>query len=153
MFQLCLFSGLEKEAKTRKSTICALEVQSHKYFFGRVYMSLYLRIVLILISSLSFIYILSKVRKSKVKVDFTFFWILFSLFLLLLSIFPKIADLGAKLVGIISPLNFVLLLIIFLLLYKVFTLTLQFSNLQQRFEQLVQTLALKEKNNKDELKG
>lgn len=108
-------------------------------------MSLYLRIVLIIVSFVYFIFIVRNIRKSKVKLDNTFFWIAFSFFILILSLFPKIADYGANLVGMISSVNFVLLFIIFLLLYKMFTLTVQFSRLQQKFEELVQNIALKNK--------
>lgn len=112
-------------------------------------MSLYLRLVLIVVSLLSFIFVVTNIRKSKVKMDTTFFWVAFSIFVLLLSIFPKIADWGAKMVGIAAPLNFVFLLIIFLLLYKTFTLTIEISRLQQKVEELVQNLAVKDKE--DEL--
>ncbi len=102
---------------------------------------------MVIVSFFSFIFVVTNIRKSKVKLDNTFFWVAFSFLTLLLSIFPKIADYGARIAGIISPLNFILFFVIFLLLYKVFTLTLQLSRLQQRFEDLVQNLALKEKEN------
>lgn len=108
-------------------------------------MSFYLRIVLIFVSFVSFLFIIRNIRKSKVKLDSCFFWILFSIFMLILSIFPQLAEYGAKLIGIVSPVNFVLLIIIFLLLYKAFTLTIQLSRLQGKVEELTQNLALKEK--------
>ena len=112
-------------------------------------MNLYLQSILIFVSIISFLYIITSIRKSKVKLDYTFFWIGFSLILVLISVFPKIADFGAKLTGISSPVTFILVVIIFLLLYKVFTLTLQMSKLQERIEKLTQNLALKEKGEKD----
>ena len=112
-------------------------------------MNLYLQSILIFVSIMSFLYIITSIRKSKVKLDYTFFWIGFSLILVLISVFPKIADFGAKLTGISSPVTFILVVIIFLLLYKVFTLTLQMSKLQERIEKLTQNLALKEKGEED----
>ena len=112
-------------------------------------MNLYLQSILIFVSIISFLYIVTSIRKSKVKLDYTFFWIGFSLILVLISVFPKIADFGAKLTGISSPVTFILVVIIFLLLYKVFSLTLQMSKLQERIEKLTQNLALKEKAEED----
>lgn len=103
-----------------------------------------LRIVLIAVSVLFFCYIIVSIRKSKVKIDALFFWILFGLFLVLLSVFPKIAEIGTALTGFYAPVNFVLITIIFLLLYKLFSLSLKVSQLQSKLDSLVQHLALKE---------
>ena len=112
-------------------------------------MSLYLQCILILISLCSFIFVVRNIRKSKVKLDYTFFWILFSIALLILSSFPKIADIASKLIGIQSPVTFILVSIIFLLLYKCFTHTMQISKWQEKTEQLTQHIACKEKEEND----
>ena len=103
-----------------------------------------LRILLIIISTLTFIYIIFNIRKAKVKIDALFFWILFGLFLIVLSIFPQLANLGTMLTGFYAPVNFVIITLIFLLIYKVFTMSIKLSKMQSRLDELVQKLALKE---------
>ncbi len=109
-------------------------------------MPIYLQCVLIFFSALFLVYVVSQIRKQKVKLDFTFFWILFALFLLIISIFPDLVNFGSKLAGISNHVTFVLVLIIFLLMYKIFSLSLHMTILQQKLEKLVQELALKEKD-------
>ena len=116
---------------------------------ARLIMPLYLQCILIFASALFFIYVTTQIRKAKIKIDFTFFWIIFALFLLVISIFPDIVNWGAKLAGISTPVTFVLVLIIFLLMYKVFSLSIHISIMQEKIEKLVQELALKEKENEE----
>lgn len=103
-----------------------------------------LRILLIVISTLTFVYIIFNIRKAKVKIDALFFWILFGLFLIILSVFPQLANIGTMLTGFYAPVNFVIITIIFLLIYKVFTLSIKLSKLQSKLDELVQKLALKD---------
>ncbi len=103
-----------------------------------------LRILLVIISVLTFAYIIVNIRKSKVKLESLIFWIIFGLMLILLSVFPKIAMFASTLSGFYAPINFILVSIIFLLIYKVFTLTMQLSQVQQKLEELVRHIALKE---------
>ena len=105
--------------------------------------------VLISASVLFLLYVVIQIRKSRIKIDFTFYWIGFGLILLLLSIFPDIASHGARIVGISNPVTFVLVLIIALLLYKVFSLSVHITKLQEKLDKLVQELALKNKEKVD----
>ena len=116
-----------------------------------------LQILLIIISVLTFAYIIVNIRKSKVKLESLIFWIIFGLMLIVLSVFPRIAIFASSLAGFYAPINFILVSIIFLLIYKVFTLTMHLSQIQQKLEDLVRYIALKEtekekteKQNKDE---
>lgn len=113
-------------------------------------MTLWLRILLIVVSVLTFSYIIVNIRKSKVKLEALIFWIIFGLMLVLISIFPQIANFASSLAGFYAPINFVLTSMIFLLLYKVFTLTMHISTLQQKLEELVQYIALKEAQEKSD---
>lgn len=105
-------------------------------------MTTLLRIMLITISIITFIYIVINIRKARVKLTALFFWLLFGMFLIFLSVFPQIAEIGTKITGFYAPINFILVLIIFLVLYKLFSLTLHLSQLQQKVEELTQRLAL-----------
>ena len=112
-----------------------------------------LHVLLIVISVLFFFYIVQNIRKSKVKLDYVFFWIIFSLFLIIVSIFPSLVTKIKTLLGISSDVNFLFMFIIFLVSFKSFTLSLQLSRLQEKFEALVQNIALDdyEKKRKDKV--
>lgn len=83
-------------------------------------MSNCLRIILIMVSVMTYFYIARKLKKSQLQVMDAFFWIVFSFVLMVIGIFPGIAIFLAKIVGIQSPVNFVYLVVIFLLILKVF---------------------------------
>lgn len=112
-------------------------------------MPVVLRIVLIVSSILMLIYMLKKVKKSKVQIEHTIFWIIFGVFLILISLIPQIVYLFAHLLGIQSPANLVLVFIIFILLIKQFLMTIEMSQLEIKIRELVEEIALKEKKMKN----
>ena len=74
------------------------------------------------------------------------FWIFFSVVLLIFSVFPKLAEIIASALGIVSAVNFIFLFIIFLLLINQYQLTVRLSKLDTKFKNLVQTIALRGKD-------
>lgn len=108
------------------------------------------RILLIIAAVLSFMFMISNIRKSKVRISDTIYWFLISALLILLAVFPQIAFFFGELLGIISTVNLVFLVIIALLIFKIFTMTLRISELDLKLEELAQTIALK--NAEDEEK-
>lgn len=112
-------------------------------------MPVVLRIVLIVSSILMLIYMLKKVKKSKVQIEHTIFWIIFGVFLILISLIPQIVYLFAHLLGIQSPVNLVLVFIIFILLIKQFLMTIEMSQLEIKIRELVEEIALKEKKDEE----
>lgn len=66
-------------------------------------MSNCLRIILIMVSVMTYFYIARKLKKSQLQVMDAFFWIVFSFVLMVIGIFPGIAIFLAKIVGIQSP--------------------------------------------------
>ena len=112
-------------------------------------MPVVLRIVLIVSSILMLIYMLKKVKKSKVQIEHTIFWIIFGVFLILISLIPQIVYLFAHLLGIHSPANLVLVFIIFILLIKQFLMTIEMSQLEIKIRELVEEIALKEKKDEE----
>ena len=108
------------------------------------------RIILILASLGTWIYISRKLKKAQVDTHDTIFWIFFSVILILISLFPRIADWLSARLGIYSTVNMVFLIIIFALLLRVFLLTIKCSQMDHRIKILVEELALREK--KDEKK-
>ena len=105
-------------------------------------MSLTLRIALILVSFLVILFVLKRIRRTKLYIDDAIYWIIFSVLLFVISIFPQIAIFAAELLGIQSPANFVFLLIIFVVLIKLFNLSIELSVQRHRLNRLVQKLAL-----------
>lgn len=115
-------------------------------------MSIYLRIILVVISMLSMLNILKRVRKSKLQIEYSIFWIVFSILLILVAVFPQPMFVLAQILGIQSPANMVFLFMIFILLIKLFNMTIEVSQLQYKQQELVQKIALDE-NKKTEKKS
>ena len=107
-------------------------------------MSIQFRIILIIVAFITAVSILRKIRKEKVQIQYSIFWILFSLLLLVLAIFPDLLIRLARVFGMGSPANLVFLIIIFLLLVKAFNLTVEISALEVKLKELTQRIALKE---------
>lgn len=68
-------------------------------------MSIVLRIILIVASLLTILYMMRKIRQSKVQIEDSIFWVIFSVILLVVSIFPGLADFFTRLLGIYSTVN------------------------------------------------
>ena len=107
-------------------------------------MSVALRILLIVVSVMNTLNILRRIRKSKLQIEYSIFWLLFSMVLIVISIFPQIVIKLAQLIGFQSPANMVFLLVIFALMFKSFQSTVEISQLQYKIEELTQKIALEE---------
>lgn len=114
-------------------------------------MSTSLRFVLIFLSLVSLLFIIKKIRNSKMQIEYSIFWIVFSMLMILVSIFPNIIYVLTNKLEIMSPANFVYLFIIIILLIKVFMITIEHSRLEKEFKDLVQQIAINEKLNLDKV--
>ena len=103
-----------------------------------------LRIVLIVVSILTTILIMRRIRQSKLQIEDSIFWIGFSSILILFSLFPGLPDLLARLAGTYTTANFIYLAVIFLLIVKMFHMSIKMSQLETRVKELVQEMALEE---------
>lgn len=108
-------------------------------------MTLEFRIILVIASVLTVALILARIRKSKVRIDDSVFWILLSAFILLISIFPGVADAVTGALHIYLTTNFLFTFFIFLLLMKLFFLSVEVSQLKSKVEKLTQENALANK--------
>ena len=106
-------------------------------------MSLTLRILLIMASAATVIWILYKIRRLKVKMEDTIFWIFFAGILLVMGVFPEIVYRLTDLVGIMSPANLVFLIMIIILFEKIFTLSIIVSQLEEKIMILSAEVALR----------
>ena len=108
-------------------------------------MSIAFRITLIIVSVFTLLYMCKKVKQEKLQIEYSIFWTLFAIMLVLFSIFPQIADWMSELVGVYSTTNF-----IFLLLVKCFQLTMDISKLDNKVKELVQKIAIDEKEKREQ---
>lgn len=98
------------------------------------------------------VFIIRKIRQSKVQIHYAVFWILFSVCLLIFSIFPELSITLAGAIGIYSSTNFIFLVILFAVIIKLFFNTIEISNLEYKIKELSQKIAIDEKEKKDNMK-
>ena len=107
------------------------------------------RIILIIVSLLTMSFMLRKIRQAKVQIEAAMFWVIVALILVVFSLCPAVADACARLLGIYSTPKFLCLFMIFLLMVKVFSMTLQVSQLESKQKELVQKIALAQKEQEE----
>lgn len=108
-------------------------------------MSLYLRILLIVMSLLAAVYAVRQIRKSQMKIENAIYWFMFILIIIVLSVFPEPAMILARILGIESPVNLIYLAMIFLLLVKVFSLSVKISQMEYKIGILAQEAGIMKK--------
>ena len=112
-------------------------------------MTVIFRVILVIISILTMAFMMRKIRQAKVQIEAALFWVIMALILVVFSLFPAVADACAHLLGIYSTPNFLFLFMIFLLIVKVFGMTLQMSQMESRQKELVQRIALDQKDREE----
>lgn len=105
-------------------------------------MSLVLRIALIIAAICTVFFLLYSIKKSKMRIEDSLFWISFSLLVLLLSVFPGIASYCSYLLGFQAPVNFIFLFFIFILIVRDFFANRRISQLENRVKELAQQVAI-----------
>ena len=113
-------------------------------------MSIMLRLVLVVVSIVTFMIMVKRIRQAKVQIETSLFWIIFAAVLLLISIFPEIAFFATDLLGIQAPVNFVFLFVIFVLLLHQFFNSIKLSQLENKIKDLTQELAVRELRSKED---
>ena len=112
-------------------------------------MTVIFRVILVIVSILTMAFMTRKIRQAKVQIEAALFWVIMALILVVFSLFPAVADACAHLLGIYSTPNFLFLFMIFLLIVKVFGMTLQMSQMESRQKELVQRIALDQKDREE----
>lgn len=105
-------------------------------------MTLALRIILIVVSLITFVFIAKKIRNSKVKLEDSIFWICFAALIFVVSLFPQVFYAISAIVGTYAPVNFVFLFFIFVLLIQSFNLSMRVSQADTKIKELTQQLAI-----------
>ncbi|MDD5863193.1 MAG: DUF2304 domain-containing protein [Firmicutes bacterium] len=110
------------------------------------------RIILFLGAGVTFLYFISGIRKNRLKINHSIFWIVFGLILLALACVPGALFWLSALLGFQSPSNLVYLIVIFLLVIKLFTTTVRLSRLSEQVTALAQSAAIDRLEREDEKK-
>ncbi|MBO7674305.1 MAG: DUF2304 domain-containing protein [Atopobiaceae bacterium] len=105
-------------------------------------MSLMLRILCVSGSLVTLLFITSNIRRRKVQIEDSIFWVLLAVALLVVAVFPGIASVASQLLGFQAPSNFVFVVVIAILLAKLFSLSTEVSSLKHRLNELAQEEAL-----------
>ncbi|GFI36506.1 DUF2304 domain-containing protein [Lachnospiraceae bacterium 50-23] len=113
-------------------------------------MSGFLRILLVIGAVLLMIFMVRRIRQSKLKIEYSIFWIIFSGVLVVMGSFPQFFYVVSKLLGFQSPINMIYLVIIFILIMKLFLMSIQISDLETKVDSLVQQIAIDEKLDLDD---
>ena len=116
-------------------------------------MSVYLRILLVIGSIITLLFVLHKVKQSKMQVFDTIVWVAFSVLLVLLGAFPRIVMIIKSLIGIESSVNCVFLLIIFFLIVEQFGLSVKLSIMEYKFKNAIEHISVIDNINKTDKMG
>ncbi len=111
-------------------------------------MSPFFRLMLISVSFITLFYIIVKVKKSKMQIEDTIFWVLFSLLFLILSIFPSIIFYFSNLLDLEDPTNLLYLGIIFILIVNQFRMQQKLSSLKNQVKTIIQNRAIENNEKK-----
>lgn len=103
-----------------------------------------IRILLLIVASVSFAYMMHQIRKSRLLIRESLFWFFFSALLILMAVFPHLISSMSHFFGIDTPANFVFLFIIALLITRIFKMTIQVSVLNERIDELTRVIAIRE---------
>ena len=106
-------------------------------------MSVMLRSVLLIAAAFSIGWIMHRIRRSKVRLEDTLFWIGTGVILLVLGLFPEISYRMANLFGFQSASNFVFFLMVCLLFEKILTISIIHSQMEDKYVVMVAEMALR----------
>ena len=106
-------------------------------------------IYFIVVALILLFYVIYIVRKERLSIKESFWWIICSLFTLVLAIFPKSIDTIAKWFGVEYPPTLMLVFSIMFLLFMNFRASVKISEQNEKITELVQQLSIiKSKVNK-----
>lgn len=108
-----------------------------------------LRLLLICGSLVTLLYMLFRIRVSRMQIRDSIFWIIFMLSLLVFSVFPGIAAWFSQLLQIQSPINFILLFVIFILIIQLFFISMKLGKAESDLKMLAQRIAIDDKDKRD----
>lgn len=112
-------------------------------------MTLLFRIILLAVCLFTYFFLHHSIKKERMRIEESIFWLILSLLLLVFAIFPGIPDILARLLGIYSTANFLFLFVIFILLLRLFYVNAALGKLEERVKTLVQNEALRDRRERE----
>ena len=112
-------------------------------------MPLTLRIALIAITLIYILLVLRSIRRKKMNVSFSIFWIIAGFILIIFAIVPNMVEAISKMLGFEAPSNMLFVLTIFIAFYLIFNLTTIISQENKKNVLLVQEVSLLKKKVKE----
>lgn len=112
-------------------------------------MTITLRIILIVVSVISFILCIKKIKQSKLKVMNSVMWMIGSLLLILMSIFSNVVEYISFKLGFMAPVNFVFFVLIGFLLIQNFIDNIRITVLSEKIKDLNHAIALNDYEEKN----
>ncbi len=94
------------------------------------------------VSLLSCVYVIRKIRKSKMKIESSISWFFFAVVIFLLSVFPDIVIVVSNWIGIQSPTNLIYLIMIFITIGTTFSLSIKLSMQEHKINILTEEIAI-----------
>ena len=113
-------------------------------------MTLVLRILLLIGALFAMGIVINSVRKSKIRISDSVYWVVSAGILVLFALIPQLAYFFSGVFGFMSPAYFVLMLVIVMILIRLFHQSCAISKLTYKVEQLSAELALRDKDARDE---
>lgn len=107
--------------------------------------------MLILVSLVTFVGIIKKIRNAKMRIEISLFWIIFSGIILLISVFPQSVEFIARIIGVYDVPNCIFLIVIFILLVNQFMSSIKISQMEQKLSDLTQELAVRTLESESEM--
>ena len=105
-------------------------------------MSPALRIILLVSAVIVAVFMLRNVKRAKMRIEDTLFWVALTVLVLIIGIFPQIMGFFSTMLGFASEQNFVFLFFIFVLLVNSYYTSRANSDLETKVKELTQQIAL-----------
>lgn len=108
-------------------------------------MQISLKLVLIVITLIYIFLILKSIRKKKLQMSFSIFWLITGILLIIALLIPNLVENISKALGFEVPANMVFCLTIFVSFYLIFNLTVALSKENKKNTLLVQEVSILKK--------
>ena len=105
-------------------------------------MSLALRVALVIGAIAMTVFTVNGVRKSRMRIEDSLFWVGLAAVILVLSVCPQFGYAISDVVGFMAPVNFVFAFFIFVLTVKCFSMSRHESELENKVKELTQEIAI-----------
>lgn len=108
-------------------------------------MQISLKLVLIVITLIYILLILKSIKKKKLQMSFSLFWLITGILLIIALVIPNLVENISKTLGFEIPANMLFCLTIFVSFYLIFNLTVALSKENKKNTLLIQEVSLLKK--------